>query len=668
MSWMAKLYETYDHIVTSNQEEKAILWPISHFVKNAHIEVVIDVEGNFLKGRSKILHGSDSPTLIPATESSAGRAGAKIAPHPLCDEIGYCASDYPKANKNKTQAYLDQLEDWKNYGQSHPKLRATFKYLVKQTLWNDLSNEFKFPLKIKKSNGTSQKISPEKVFIRWSVEEPGNPLSGTWQDEALIDSWISYDIENNNKEGFCYILGDKTRIASNHPRFLRWPGDGAKLVSSNDHSGYTFRGRFTDTKTSIDKHGAQAVGIGFDVTQKAHNALRYLLSSPSHSYRNGDQVYITWAVSGKKIPDLLKSSWAMMTDEDISLQPEIEPEEPQDRIDHSIDLGESFAFKFNNYLRGYRAKLKPDEQIVIMGLDSATPGRMGIIYYRELLASEFLDRIHDWHIQFSWPQRNTQEYPNSKNPKKAIKKTIWPVSTPVPRIIAEAAYGDILKSNDTLKKSLLERILPCIIDGNPFPRDVMLSAVRRASNRTLKRLPQKFSNMKSENAEWEKHLGVACALFKGLYMRHADKSKRREYSMTLEEDRKTRDYLYGRLLAIAERIEEVALSVGGENRPTTAARLMQRFADRPFSTWRNIELGLQPYMQRLQGSRAGFLTNRKKELDAIIAAFLPEDFTSDKPLSGEFLLGYHCQKQDWQNKKDADKENGNENSDNKDKK
>ena len=113
----------------------------------------------------------------------------------------------------------------------------------------------------------------------------------------------------------------------------------------------------------------------------------------------------------------------------------------------------------------------------------------------------------------------------------------------------------------------------------------------------------------------------------------------------------------GRLLAIAERIEEVALNVGGENRPTNAARLMQRFADRPFSTWRNIELGLQPYMQRLQGKRAGFLTNRKKELDTVVASFSPNDFTSEKPLSGEFLLGYHCQKQDWRNKKTTNDEN-----------
>jgi CRISPR-associated protein Csd1 len=117
--------------------------------------------------------------------------------------------------------------------------------------------------------------------------------------------------------------------------------------------------------------------------------------------------------------------------------------------------------------------------------------------------------------------------------------------------------------------------------------------------------------------------------------------------MALEEDRTTRDYLYGRLLAIAEKIEEMALKVAGEKRPTSAARLMQRFADHPFSSWRTIELALQPYMQRLQGSRTGFLVNRKKELDDVLCKFEAENFTSDKSLTGEFLLGYHCQRRAW---------------------
>jgi len=43
-----------------------------------------------------------------------------------------------------------------------------------------------------------------------------------------------------------------------------------------------------------------------------------------------------------------------------------------------------------------------------------------------------------------------------------------------------------------------------------------------------------------EKMEWEKALTIACAL----YRKYNQKEK---YDMTLELDRKTRDYLYGRL-------------------------------------------------------------------------------------------------------------------------
>ena len=115
--------------------------------------------------------------------------------------------------------------------------------------------------------------------------------------------------------------------------------------------------------------------------------------------------------------------------------------------------------------------------------------------------------------------------------------------------------------------------------------------------------------------------------------------------MALESDRTTRDYLYGRLLAIAEHIEGRALYVAGEKRDTTAARLMQRFADRPYSTWKTIELSLTPYKTRLRTQRAGFLYQMEKLLDEVMISFSREDFAQDAALSGEFLLGYHCQRQ-----------------------
>lgn len=124
--------------------------------------------------------------------------------------------------------------------------------------------------------------------------------------------------------------------------------------------------------------------------------------------------------------------------------------------------------------------------------------------------------------------------------------------------------------------------------------------------------------------------------------------------MTLETDRISRDYLYGRLLAIAERIEEIALNVAGEKRPTTAERMMQRFADYPFSTWKTIETALRPYMDRLQSKRAGFLHNMRTLLDEVMNLFVAEEFCQDNKLSGEFLLGYHCQRQILRNNKSSE--------------
>ena len=177
----------------------------------------------------------------------------------------------------------------------------------------------------------------------------------------------------------------------------------------------------------------------------------------------------------------------------------------------------------------------------------------------------------------------------------------------------------------------VERLLPCIVDGQAIPHDLVLATSRRASNRSAFKLNERW--------EWEKCLGIACALFKGFHTE-------RNYQMALEPDRTTRDYLYGRLLAIAESIESSALFVAGEKRDTSAARLMQRFADRPFSTWRTIETSLAPYKSRLRAQRGGLLFKREQLLDETMAKFNSDDYVDDSPLTGEFLLGYHCQRQE----------------------
>ncbi|MBE9573148.1 MAG: type I-C CRISPR-associated protein Cas8c/Csd1, partial [Proteobacteria bacterium] len=521
MSWLAKLYETYEAGGGLDLPGDEKLMPISHTLQNAHINIVIDGYGNFR--RASVLEKTQ--VVLPATEKSAGRSSGE-APHPLADKLQYIAKDYAEYGGKKKayfEGYQKQLGEWCQSKFSLPNAKAVYEYISKGTViadlvhegilyvdennllrtnWSlDVNNEHPVPTIFKilpkqKDKQTGKSFTDQgSALVCWSVEMEGEPKADTWIDTSLQESWMQFDALNGGVNGLCFVTGEEKPLAVNHPAKLRHTGDKAKLVSANDMSGFTFRGRFTDTKKSISNKGSQSLGISFEVTQKAHNALRWLVSR--QGYRNGDQVYVAWAVSGKSIPAPLEDSWSMLG-KAVSLQAEVETES-ENNIDHSRDLGESFAHKFNNYLRGYHTKLEPNEQIVVIGLDSATPGRMGIIYYREFLASEFLQRLEDWHTQFAWPQRHTLEIPSEKKGKKPIRKTIWPESSPVPRSIAEAAYGDILKSNDSLKKNLLERILPCIVDGRPFPRDVMIAAVRRASNRTAYKTDKQWL--------WEEHLG-----------------------------------------------------------------------------------------------------------------------------------------------------------------
>jgi CRISPR-associated protein Csd1 len=174
------------------------------------------------------------------------------------------------------------------------------------------------------------------------------------------------------------------------------------------------------------------------------------------------------------------------------------------------------------------------------------------------------------------------------------------VGAPAPGDIAEAAYGR--RVDEKLKKATVERLLPCIVDGRTIPCDLSPPAPSRPQI-------QRVRTTGSGNAASASPVPWCAAA-----------EERRTIPCRLKKNRNSRDYLFGRLLAIAEKIESYALYLAKEGRDTTAERLMQRFSDHPASTWRTIELALRPYMQRLQSSRPGYLYNLKRLLDDVSAA------------------------------------------------
>ena len=647
MSWMQKLYRTYESILEQGVTDDAEpLTPVGHTIQNAHIVIVIDGQGNFQTAR---VMPPKTAILLPATESSENRTSGE-APHPLADKIQYVAKDYVDYGGEKKayfDGYLKQLKAWCESPFAHPKVRTVLNYVAKGRVVADLVEAGIFQLDLDgkvlnkwETEGdappifsvlpkTKGEIEFGSALVCWQVEIAGDVHSQTWTDKTIQQSWADYAASGKAEKGFCLVQGEEAVISTMHPAKLRHTGDKAKLISSNDTAGYTFRGRFATAE--------EAASVSADVSAKAHSALRWLISR--QGIRNGDQVTVAWAISGKPVPSPMKDisselDWADMDNWDISAVENPDettaqrlPENLEVSPEWSANIGQKAAEIIKKKLYGYRKELKAHEQISLIMLDSATPGRMALTYYQEFLPADYFANLDAWIDDFSWYQRYSIEVPNGK---KTDKRTQWRFVPPSPYSIAEAVYGKSL--SDTLKKQLYARLLPVIAGGTsvPIPEDLVQKSFQAACNPNG-----------CENWEWQRNIGVACALYKGWRARHHDLSQRRTYPMSLDTQNRSRDYLYGRLLAVAENTESYALYLAGEKRATTAERYMQRFAEHPFATWRNIELALKPYQERLRnnGKDTG-----AQAIGEIMELFATDDFTCDDKLSGEFLLGYHCQK------------------------
>ena len=135
MTWLKSLMDTYDantHLVGQFEmnrfgQEFALI-PLSHTTQGAHIEIWLNISGEFIK--ASVIEKEDSNTIIPCTEDSASRTSAPV-PYPLFDKLQYVAGDYNKYCRDHKSAqshmgYLTQLRDWCESSNSHPKVKSVF--------------------------------------------------------------------------------------------------------------------------------------------------------------------------------------------------------------------------------------------------------------------------------------------------------------------------------------------------------------------------------------------------------------------------------------------------------------------------------------------------------------------------------------------------------------
>jgi CRISPR-associated protein Csd1 len=617
MSWLLRLYQTYeanlDRVGDAEQGTRGdvTLLPISHTIQNAHITVEITEDGEFHS--ATINSKDDLSTIIPCTEQSASRAGAKIAPYPLHDKLSYVAGDFLQyGGKIKGEEpfahYIKQLEEWANSPYACSQVKSIYRYLSKRTLIRDLvawklicldennqliskwDKKYEALYKEKPEIFSTVPGEQEATFIRFNVYSPHKVLEKTWKSKEMYESFVQHYSHLLGEMDYCYVKGEQLPRSDKHANKIRNAADKAKLISANDTSGFTFRGRFTDSN--------DAASISYEVSQKAHNALKWLIQRQGKIV--DQRVFLVWGNDVLDVPDPNADSFS------IGINPVAFEKVSNTNTPYAKEVAKAMA--------GYRNSLKSDASVYILELDAATPGRMAVLYYRDMDKELYLDKLEQWHSTCAWLHRYQRDEQG---------EVISFYGAPATKDIAFAAYGS--KANEKVVKGLMERMLPCIMDGRTIPQDIVKSAFYRASN-----------PVGLDKWEWEKTLSITCALI----------NKKEGKGMGLDVVSQDRDYLFGRLLAIADVLERSALA-SDEKRATNAIRYMNSFAKYPARTWGTIQASIQPYQAKL-GTQLRYLTSL---IDDVASQIPIEDF-DNRPLGHKYLLGFYSQRHELYQKKD----------------
>ncbi|MDO4281006.1 MAG: type I-C CRISPR-associated protein Cas8c/Csd1 [Peptococcaceae bacterium] len=580
MGLLQKAVETYDFLeqtgrVGKIEEGKAPVAPVSHIITRADIEITINSEGQFVSARE--VSKDEDKIIIPVTERSVGRVGGAY-PHPICDQLWYIAP----YNEEKNSAYIEQLKGWADSPYSHPKLAPILRYVKAGTILVDLAHA-----KVIEMNGSKPKN--EKALVRWRVLDCGE-VDACWQDVTLFRAYEDYyqAQHEDDTQTLCMITGKEARLASQHPKGIVAVSGNAKLISSNDTRGFTYMGRFTNAD--------QAVGISYEASQKAHNALRWLVADQGAKSTYGGRTFICWNPEGHKIyrpmatflPD---GAGTIVTPSDYQRQ-------------------------LQNTLNGWKTDIPDTAGVVIAAFDAATSGRLSLTYYNELMHSDFIRRLHDWDEACAW-----------YNGRFGIQSpSLWQIVN----CAFGTQQGERLVTDERVLRQQMQRLVACRIDSARMPADIMRALYQRAST------PLAYSN----NVRLQIRF-VACAVIKKYHHDHG-----REWDMTLEKDCTDRSYLFGRLLAVLEKIEKDTYGEN-EDRDTNAIRLLSIYSRRPFQTYQTIyERIRQPYMSKLNRGLRKTYDMLIEEITEKLTEGGMDPKALNKPLKETYLLGYYLQQKD----------------------
>lgn len=609
MSWTNELLAIYEYNCDRKfSEGEPQMLPIAYSTANAQIEITISENGEFM-GASAV-DKDNAVTVIPATENSATRSGSGAIPMPFDDKLVYIAGDYGKYAVGKRAdnepfflAYMNQLRGWYESAYSNKAVRALYDYLDKRTLMADLVRAG--VLKVDEATGKLAGgvkiagISQEDSFVRVIIAN--DPPLKTWDNELckkygldMAGDFIKYNESLMGREQLCYATGELLPATYKHPSKIRSTADKAKLFSTNDESGFSYRGRFNSKEESVS--------ISYDFSQKIHNALRWLIQKQGEAFDS--MTLVVWASALQDIPK--PTSKGFDDDEEFKEEDSVPTTAPM------------YMTLLKKNIYGYKTRLKPNTKVMLMGVDAATTGRLNLSLYTELEGSDYLNNIEKWHSQTAWTRYSGKQ-------KKMIVNSFGIIE--VIKCALGTEQGKFIDCDKKLRSSNVLRLIPCVTAGRKIPDDIITALYNKASN------PLAYENGYNHRTVLE----AACGMIRKSIIDKDTIKREDDYLMAYDPNNNDRSYLYGCLLAVADKAENEAFDEEERNkRQTDAKRYWNAFSQRPYQTWGIIEKNLTNYFNKLGKAQVKY----RKRINEILDKMDMDTFTDNSRLENVYLLGY----------------------------
>lgn len=644
MSLLTALYRTYNSALENNMvdrtellQQQAILLPVFHSSKkstgsNDVIEVTVSDKGEFIKAEWMT---KDQIVIYPVTEESIIRAGNKIAPHPLCDELSYLAKEL---DPQKHEQYERVRKDWVSYMEveNYNRLLSIIDvYLRQQSIFSDCVNSLfsntnyeiteNYFIVTNKGEKKEKKFDLRKTFVTFRVEtnRSDEPDISVSTNKELHQNYISYVRKRNSEkpQERCDISGENTYCVSRHRGLM----GNAKLISISNRK-ETYYGRFDN--------GEEIVHIGYETSQKIHLMLKYLLDNHQNYKEIGDSCFIVnWYLNDINNEEKIDLINGISPNETIIVDALDDEDEENER---PKTIGGSVSKAINDYITGTYKKI-PEDKFYIMILEKSSEGRISVKYFKELLKSELYERVKYWYQSTSWTFFNSKE-------KKFIEITPSLYRYADSLLGTENDEGVLECKKSKLRTKTVERLLLCLLEHRRFPHDL--------KNRMLHNLYNRYSYEKT----WNYILSIGCSVFKKYQIDNYMKGEVRDM---LDTTKKTRSYLYGQLLAAYEKIELDAINArtfdNKIRRPTNADRFWSAYTRMPAKTLIILEEKLKPYKLILLKMNYKAYSYYDKIIQNIMCKLREaENYEQDKnrALDEDFIFGYYAQKQEFYTKKE----------------